>query len=83
MPVSKRVIDAAREFAAGTATIQDLAPEWDRELLQILATGNLTPQHDHRLSGPTGWHPDADTSDVGGVAALPPVATNAIAASAG
>ena len=71
----QRVIDAAREFAAGTATIQDLAPEWDRELLQILATGNLTPQPDHRLSGPTGWHPD--------VAALPPVATNAIAASAG
>ena len=44
---------------------------------------------DHRLSGATGWPPDADTSDVGGgpgrvgVAALPPVAMNAIAAIAG
>jgi 2,3-dihydroxyphenylpropionate 1,2-dioxygenase len=39
----QRVIDAARDFAAGTATIQELAPEWDRELLQILASGDLTP----------------------------------------
>lgn len=39
----QRVITAAREFAAGTATIQDLAPEWDRKLLQILASGDLTP----------------------------------------
>lgn len=39
----QRVIDAARDFAAGTATIQDLAPEWDRELLRILSSGDLTP----------------------------------------
>ena len=39
----QRVIDAAREFAAGTATIQDLAPEWDRDLMKILASGDLTP----------------------------------------
>ena len=39
----QRVIDAARDFAAGTADIQDLAPEWDRELLRILASGDLTP----------------------------------------
>ena len=39
----QRVIDAARDFAAGTADIQDLAPEWDRELLRILASGDLRP----------------------------------------
>jgi 2,3-dihydroxyphenylpropionate 1,2-dioxygenase len=39
----RRVIDTAREFAAGTATIQDLAPTWDRELMAILASGDLTP----------------------------------------
>ena len=39
----QRVIDAARDFAAGRPTIQDLAPEWDRELLEILASGDLTP----------------------------------------
>jgi 2,3-dihydroxyphenylpropionate 1,2-dioxygenase len=39
----RRVIEAARDFAAGTATIQDLAPEWDRELLRILASGDLSP----------------------------------------
>jgi 2,3-dihydroxyphenylpropionate 1,2-dioxygenase len=39
----RRVIDTAREFAAGTATIQDLAPAWDRELMEILASGDLTP----------------------------------------
>jgi 2,3-dihydroxyphenylpropionate 1,2-dioxygenase len=39
----RRVIDTAREFAAGTATIQDLAPAWDRELMAILASGDLTP----------------------------------------
>jgi 2,3-dihydroxyphenylpropionate 1,2-dioxygenase len=38
----QRVIDAARDFAAGTADIQDLAPEWDRELLRILAGRDLT-----------------------------------------
>lgn len=39
----QRVIQTARDFAAGTATIQDLAPEWDRKLLEILASGDLTP----------------------------------------
>jgi 2,3-dihydroxyphenylpropionate 1,2-dioxygenase len=38
----QRVIDAARDFAAGTADIQDLAPEWDRNLLRIFASGDLT-----------------------------------------
>jgi 2,3-dihydroxyphenylpropionate 1,2-dioxygenase len=37
----QRVITAARDFAAGNGTIQDLAPEWDRKLLGILASGNL------------------------------------------
>jgi 2,3-dihydroxyphenylpropionate 1,2-dioxygenase len=39
----RRVIDTARDFAAGTAAIQDLAPEWDAELLRILASGDLAP----------------------------------------
>ena len=39
----QRVIQAARDFAAGTADIQDLAPEWDREFLDITASGDLTP----------------------------------------
>lgn len=39
----QRVIDAARDFAAGTAQIQDLAPEWDREFMDILASGDLSP----------------------------------------
>jgi len=39
----QRVITAARDFAAGTATIKDLAPEWDRALMDILASGDLTP----------------------------------------
>jgi len=39
----QRVIDAAHAFAAGTADIQDLAPEWDQEFLAILASGDLTP----------------------------------------
>jgi 2,3-dihydroxyphenylpropionate 1,2-dioxygenase len=53
----QRVIDTAREFAAGTATIQDLAPDWDRQLMQILASGDLspldawTPQEMTRIAG--------------------------------
>lgn len=39
----QRVIDTARDFAAGRAAIQDLAPEWDRDFLRILADGDLTP----------------------------------------
>jgi 2,3-dihydroxyphenylpropionate 1,2-dioxygenase len=46
----QRVVDTARNFAAGTATIQDLAPEWDRELLRILASGDLGPVDS--------WNPD-------------------------
>jgi 2,3-dihydroxyphenylpropionate 1,2-dioxygenase len=39
----QRVIDAAREFAAGTATIQDLNPAWDEALMATLASGDLSP----------------------------------------
>lgn len=39
----QRVIDTAAAFAAGTADIQELAPEWDRDLMRILASGDLTP----------------------------------------
>lgn len=53
----QRVIDVARDFAAGTATIQDLAPEWDRELLDILASGDLTPLD--------AWTPDEMTRVAG------------------
>jgi 2,3-dihydroxyphenylpropionate 1,2-dioxygenase len=53
----QRVIAAARDFAAGTATIQDLAPEWDRELLDILAAGDLTPLD--------AWSPDEMTRIAG------------------
>ena len=37
----QRVIAAGRDFAAGTATIQPLNPEWDRMLLDVLASGEL------------------------------------------
>jgi 2,3-dihydroxyphenylpropionate 1,2-dioxygenase len=53
----QRVIDAARDFAAGTADIQDLAPEWDRDLLRILASGDLTPVD--------AWDPDEMTRIAG------------------
>jgi 2,3-dihydroxyphenylpropionate 1,2-dioxygenase len=53
----QRVAHAARDFAAGTATIQDLAPEWDRELLEILASGDLTPLD--------AWTPDEMTRIAG------------------
>jgi len=53
----QRVVDTARDFAAGTATIQDLAPEWDRELLRILASGDLA----HVDS----WNPDEMTRIAG------------------
>ena len=39
----QRVIDVARAFAAGEADIKDLAPDWDRALMDILASGDLTP----------------------------------------
>ncbi|MCX5042318.1 3-carboxyethylcatechol 2,3-dioxygenase [Aldersonia sp. NBC_00410] len=37
----QRVIDAGRDFAAGVATIQPLNPDWDRNLLAVLASGDL------------------------------------------
>lgn len=39
----ERVIQTGRDFAAGTATIQDLAPEWDQALMKVLASGDLSP----------------------------------------
>lgn len=38
----QRVIDTARDFAAGTADIRDLNPEWDQALMDTLASGDLT-----------------------------------------
>ena len=46
----QRVIDTAHKFVAGDADIMDLAPEWDRELMEILASGDLTPLD--------GWEPE-------------------------
>lgn len=53
----QRVIDAAKAFADGTADIQELAPEWDQELLRILASGDLTPMDS--------WSPDEMTAVAG------------------
>lgn len=39
----QRVIQAGLDFAAGSSTMQDLAPDWDQELMRILASGDLTP----------------------------------------
>ncbi len=39
----QRVIDAAGAFALGEANIQPLAPDWDMELMDLLARGDLTP----------------------------------------
>jgi 2,3-dihydroxyphenylpropionate 1,2-dioxygenase len=39
----QRTIETAKAFAAGTATIQDLNPEWDRALMDTLASGDLSP----------------------------------------
>ncbi|MEI7054780.1 3-carboxyethylcatechol 2,3-dioxygenase [Nocardioides sp. CCNWLW239] len=39
----ERVIQTGRDFAAGIAPIQDLAPEWDQALMKVLASGDLTP----------------------------------------
>jgi 2,3-dihydroxyphenylpropionate 1,2-dioxygenase len=52
-----RVIAAARAFAAGAGNIQDLAPEWDRQVMDILASGDLTPMDD--------WSPDEMTRVAG------------------
>jgi 2,3-dihydroxyphenylpropionate 1,2-dioxygenase len=53
----QRVIDAAHAFAAGTATIHDLAPIWDQEFLATLASGEL-----HRLDS---WTTDEITRIAG------------------
>jgi 2,3-dihydroxyphenylpropionate 1,2-dioxygenase len=39
----QRTIETARAFVRGEADIMELAPEWDRELMEILASGDLTP----------------------------------------
>lgn len=39
----QRTIDTGKAFAAGTATIQDLNPAWDRSLMTTLASGDLSP----------------------------------------
>lgn len=39
----RNVIDTGRAFAAGTATILDLNPEWDRALMSTFASGDLAP----------------------------------------
>ena len=39
----QRVIETGRAFAAGTASIADLNPEWDQELMRVLASGDLSP----------------------------------------
>lgn len=53
----QRVIDTAKEFAAGTATIQDLNPEWDRDFMAVCAGGDLSAADSYR--------PDAMTRDAG------------------
>ena len=39
----QRVYDTADAFARGEANIKDLAPEWDQQLMKILASGDLSP----------------------------------------
>ncbi|MFF2244335.1 3-carboxyethylcatechol 2,3-dioxygenase [Arthrobacter sp. NPDC058130] len=39
----QRTFDTADAFARGEADIQDLAPEWDQQLMKILASGDLSP----------------------------------------
>jgi 2,3-dihydroxyphenylpropionate 1,2-dioxygenase len=46
----QRVINAAKDFAAGINVVKPLAPEWDVELMRILASGDLSPLDD--------WSPD-------------------------
>lgn len=53
----QRTIDTARAFAAGDATIQELAPEWDRDLMRRLASGDVascdawSPEEMARVAG--------------------------------
>lgn len=53
----QRVIDTAIAFAAGEADIQDIAPEWDKEFMRILAAGELETLDD--------WDPDWMTEVAG------------------
>jgi 2,3-dihydroxyphenylpropionate 1,2-dioxygenase len=53
----ERVIAASKAFAAGAANIQDLAPEWDREFMRILAAGDFAPFDE--------WSPDDMTRVAG------------------
>jgi 2,3-dihydroxyphenylpropionate 1,2-dioxygenase len=53
----ERVIAASKAFAAGVANIQDLAPEWDREFMRILAAGDFAPFDE--------WSPDDMTRIAG------------------
>lgn len=40
----QRIVDTANAFVRGEASsIKELAPEWDRELMAILASGDLSP----------------------------------------
>lgn len=39
----QRVINAAKDFAAGVGVVKPLAPEWDKELMRVLASGDLSP----------------------------------------
>jgi 2,3-dihydroxyphenylpropionate 1,2-dioxygenase len=38
----QRVVDGAKAFTAGTATIQDLNPAWDRAFLDVCAAGDTS-----------------------------------------
>jgi len=38
----QRVVDAGRAFAAGTASIRDLNPEWDRAFMEALAASDFS-----------------------------------------
>ncbi|MFZ3566404.1 3-carboxyethylcatechol 2,3-dioxygenase [Streptomyces sp. BH097] len=39
----QRVVDTAKAFAAGTAGIRDLNPDWDTALMATFASGDLSP----------------------------------------
>lgn len=39
----QRVLETARALAAGIATIRDLNPQWDQEIMRVLASGDLSP----------------------------------------
>lgn len=43
----QRVVDTARDFAAGTATIQDLNPEWDAQFMSVCREGRTAAFDDY------------------------------------